>query len=121
MQSSRRLELYRNDIKNHGQQLSVAGDRADLPDGMSKGLRNGLCGGTMYLGLHGFELAASRAYIYPKVTWRSPGSMTGTNRGCARKPMQACVPILPHGGGYLSAAHTDGADCRTSAHRTTRL
>jgi len=36
MQSSRRLELYRNGIKNHGRQLPVAGDRPDLPDGMSK-------------------------------------------------------------------------------------
>jgi len=56
MQSSRRLELYRNGIKNHGRQLPVAGDRADLPDGMSKGIA-GPCGSTMYLGLHGFELA----------------------------------------------------------------
>ena len=36
MQSSRRLELYRNGIQYQGRQLPFAGDRADLPDGMSK-------------------------------------------------------------------------------------
>ena len=48
------------------------------------------------------NLRASRAYICPEVTWRSPGSGADANGGCARKPMQAFVPILPHGGGYLS-------------------
>jgi len=38
MQSRRRLELYRNDIKNHARQLPVAGDCADLLDGISKAI-----------------------------------------------------------------------------------
>ena len=66
------------------------------------------------------NLRASGAYICPEVSWRSPACGAGANGGCARKPMQAFVPILPQGGGYLSTKLGRGrAHLLSSAHRNT--